>query len=263
MTDLTCTECGAALPPGRRVRCSKVCEKRWSNRVHRATFEKTCKRCGASFTGSARRVYCPGSRCRALALGDQYRKQPVPTQLRIPFESQRGALRVAIEEGDTDRLLDELRRRTERVGDCWIWQGRTDSSGYPIVQIARRRRSLHRIVATVIGGEEPGFRPVHHTCANRQCVNPVHLQIVQPHENTAEMLERNYYLARIAELEREVAKLRRHRGWGSPSSRGALLDRRGLRVAVPLKLGDFPPSVVGPVTGRLPDTGACVADVGS
>ncbi|WP_149030425.1 hypothetical protein [Kitasatospora sp. MBT66] len=49
--------------------------------------------------------------------------------------------------------------------------------------------------------------PIHHKCAVRACVNPLHLQAVTPVENTAEMLERKALKARIAELEAELARL--------------------------------------------------------
>lgn len=43
--------------------------------------------------------------------------------------------------------------------------------------------------------------PVHHIRAEPLCCSPRHLQVVTPQENVAEMLERRYYLARIADLE--------------------------------------------------------------
>lgn len=56
-------------------------------------------------------------------------------------------------------------------------------------------------MSAALGEIIPSHKPVHHKCAEPLCFNPIHLQVVQPHENTAEMLERRYYLQRIADLE--------------------------------------------------------------
>ena len=47
----------------------------------------------------------------------------------------------------------------------------------------------------------------HHKCANTACVNPNHLEPATAAENSLEMLARNSYLARIAELEGVIAEL--------------------------------------------------------
>ena len=56
-------------------------------------------------------------------------------------------------------------------------------------------------------GRGLGSEAAHHMCANSMCVNPEHLQPISARENTAEMIQRNYFLARIAEMEAEVARL--------------------------------------------------------
>jgi hypothetical protein len=48
---------------------------------------------------------------------------------------------------------------------------------------------------------------VHHTCAVPRCLAPPHLQPVSQRDNTAEMLLRRYYVARIAALEAVVRVL--------------------------------------------------------
>jgi hypothetical protein len=48
---------------------------------------------------------------------------------------------------------------------------------------------------------------IHHTCANRLCVNPDHLQALSSINNVAEMVERTGYIRRIARLEERVAEL--------------------------------------------------------
>lgn len=67
----------------------------------------------------------------------------------------------------------------------------------------------HRVMAQATYGDIKD-KPVHHKCGDRRCVNPAHLQVVRPIENVAEMLERNAYLRRIAELEQVLRSTHPH-----------------------------------------------------
>jgi hypothetical protein len=97
---------------------------------------------------------------------------------------------------------------------CWLWTGAMNGrksksqmygSFHPTqavkVRTHRYAYELHHNV-TLTSAE-----PIHHTCGNTLCVQPKHLQKVTQQENTAEMLERTFYLRRIAELEARVAEL--------------------------------------------------------
>lgn len=100
---------------------------------------------------------------------------------------------------------------------CMEWLGRKEQNGYGVLDIrGKGPRLAHRLAMEQKQNVAlDDFVAVHHMCANRACVNREHLQVVLPHENTAEMLERKGYRKRIAELETEVARLR------------AELERRG------------------------------------
>lgn len=86
---------------------------------------------------------------------------------------------------------------------CWVWTSYT-VNGYGRF----RERPVHRISWELSFGEIPNDLHVHHSCSNRGCVNPQHLQLLTPQVNIAEMYERNSYMKYINYLESEVNRLR-------------------------------------------------------
>lgn len=105
-----------------------------------------------------------------------------------------------------ERLL--LDRYVQVRDDCWLWLGRVNHQGYVRVQVrvgdTRPSFYVHRLVAEAYRGDLHGEQ-IHHTCANRRCLNPEHLIPVTANENMAEMKARQYYIRRIKELEAQLA----------------------------------------------------------
>jgi hypothetical protein len=102
------------------------------------------------------------------------------------------------------RLLDKSQKDSST--GCRMWQGSVTSSGYGCLSRHNKTVYAHRIAWEVYNGPVPEDSVVHHTCANRLCINPNHLQIVTQQNNTAEMLGRRTYEKRIAELENRLEK---------------------------------------------------------
>ncbi len=87
---------------------------------------------------------------------------------------------------------DAILARTIREGDCQIWQGAVQSSGYGSVSSGVRSRSLlaHRVVFTeMVGPIEEGMT-VDHLCSNKLCQNVFHMELVTRGENSRRKHER-------------------------------------------------------------------------
>jgi hypothetical protein len=83
--------------------------------------------------------------------------------------------------------FQQRRRQSVRVeaSGCWTWLGHIIKKGY-----GRRKESdgslwvVHRLVYTELHGPIPDGFQLDHLCRTRSCVNPMHLEVVLPAENT-------------------------------------------------------------------------------
>lgn len=70
---------------------------------------------------------------------------------------------------------------------CWEWVG-TLAKGYGVMHYidtsGRKHQSAYRAAHELFTGPIPEGSAVDHTCRNKACVNPAHLEAVSMHENT-------------------------------------------------------------------------------
>ncbi len=71
----------------------------------------------------------------------------------------------------SSRLLDRL---VFHQNGCWVWTGPRFKSGYGQVRFEGKTVRVHRLVFRLLSGELPSV--LHHTCNNKLCCNPAHLQ---------------------------------------------------------------------------------------
>jgi hypothetical protein len=68
---------------------------------------------------------------------------------------------------------------------CWDWQGSLNPRGYGKVGTGGRHGTglVHRVVYELFVGSIPDGLTIDHLCANKRCVNPMHLEPVTAEEN--------------------------------------------------------------------------------
>jgi hypothetical protein len=84
----------------------------------------------------------------------------------------------------TQRALSErLWEKVSKSEGCWTWTG-AKHRGYGRIYLLGRPLLVHRVAWEMLVGPIELGMTIDHLCANRECVNPSHLEVVSRDENT-------------------------------------------------------------------------------
>ena len=78
---------------------------------------------------------------------------------------------------------DAIAARTQRSGDCLVWTGSRDGTGYGQLRINDKLVKAHRYVWAREHGPIPEGLYIDHTCWNKACISIDHLRLATHGEN--------------------------------------------------------------------------------
>lgn len=77
-----------------------------------------------------------------------------------------------------ERFLARIDKTTG--APCWLWNGAHIGTGYPETWNGTRPLLAHRVAHELWNGPVPDGFEVDHLCRNTRCLNPEHLEAVEP-----------------------------------------------------------------------------------
>ena len=87
-------------------------------------------------------------------------------------------------------ILENFQNKIEfgpEVDSCWEWVGGKTNNGYGVMKIQGKMTTTHKLSYQLYKGYIPKGLEIDHTCFNKSCCNPDHLEAVTHQENQIRM----------------------------------------------------------------------------
>lgn len=130
--------------------------------------------------------------------------------------------------------------KVDTSGDCWLWKGALNTSGYGMAFFNGKTHAATRFAYEFINGPIPAGLLVMHSCDNPGCVNPAHLSLGTHQENTDDRVAKGrnvnsgYGRGRAKFTPAQRAQIRADRKAGATF--GQMMKRYDTRINTILKI---------------------------
>ena len=125
-----------------------------------------------------------------MAIALQAERHPRPRRCPAVTEAQAVLVARIVENGFSVLDAHRFAALVETGGECWVWQGPPDRTGYGRIKDILRTPLAHRVSYAMLKGAIPNGLDVLHTCDVRLCVAPHHLYLGTDVENSRDRVQR-------------------------------------------------------------------------
>lgn len=89
-----------------------------------------------------------------------------------------------------ENIAERIEIDSSGLTECWVWRGEQNRNGYGRVWFQKTRQMVHRVIYRLVIKKLNANKQLDHTCCNRLCVRPSHLEQVTNKQNSRRRTDR-------------------------------------------------------------------------